>query len=229
MDMLQGSRRQHATYKERPVAFRQADGEVWFKGSAVLPFLGMNASCQCHLPAEFRQVFPDGVYVRSDRVLFWADKRDPTFAEWLRKTIGRCAAAQGAIGQPRTFKMLVEADLHRKVVDFVRSKFPQVLLVAGLGELQQTSELRISSWQKGYTKGQCDLLLLSAVGPYCGMALEFKSPNGNGALSEEQKRFLHQLVDQRWRVLISNDYDEIVMEVTRYMDGWGAATSKKNG
>ena len=37
------------------------------------------------------------------------------------------------------FKIENEFDLHRKVVDYVRRFYPQLLFIAGLGELQDTS------------------------------------------------------------------------------------------
>ena len=48
------------------------------------------------------------------------------------------------------FKIENEFDLHRKVVDYVRRFYPDLLFVAGLGELQDTSDKGIKSWQKSY-------------------------------------------------------------------------------
>ena len=55
------------------------------------------------------------------------------------------------------FKIENEYDLHTKVVEFVRKRYPSALITAGLGELQDTSRKRIDSWKKGYQKGQPDL------------------------------------------------------------------------
>ena len=49
--------------------------------------------------------------------------------------------------------LLDEKDLHYKVVDFLHTYHPEALIVAGLGELQDTIEKRIDAWRKGYTKG----------------------------------------------------------------------------
>ena len=43
-----------------------------------------------------------------------------------------------------------ETDLHCKVVHLIRTFYPKALIVAGLGENQDTPSKRIGSWKKGY-------------------------------------------------------------------------------
>ena len=71
-------------------------------------------------------------------------------------------------------------DLHVEVVKFIREKYPQAVLLPGLGEFQDTGDVRIKAWQKGYTSGQPDLLILypSANTNDIGLAIEFKHPSG---------------------------------------------------
>ena len=88
------------------------------------------------------------------------------------------------------FKIENEFDLHRKVVDYIRRFYPDLLFIAGLGELQDTSDKRIKSWQKGYQKGQPDLIITSHHKRYNGFCLEFKTPTGKGVLSEAQDQQL---------------------------------------
>ena len=57
----------------------------------------------------------------------------------------------------KVFKIENEFDLHTKVIDFIRRFFPYSMLVAGLGELQDTKSKRISSHKKGYQRGQPDI------------------------------------------------------------------------
>ena len=54
-----------------------------------------------------------------------------------------------------------ENDLHEKVVDCVRRFHPHAKMVAGLGELQSTSALRVEGFQKGYQKGTADLMIMN--------------------------------------------------------------------
>lgn len=54
----------------------------------------------------------------------------------------------------KMFKIENETDLHCKVVEYIHRFYQEVIIVAGLGELQDTSSKRISSWKKGYMKGQ---------------------------------------------------------------------------
>ena len=54
-----------------------------------------------------------------------------------------------------------EYDLHCKLVSFIRDKYKEALLIAGLGENQRTEQIRISSYKKGYMSGQCDLMIMN--------------------------------------------------------------------
>ena len=117
------------------------------------------------------------------------------------------------------FKIENEFHLHRKVVDYVRRFYPDLLFVAGLGELQDTSDKRIKSWQKGYQKGQPDLIITSHHKRYNGFCLEFKTPTGRGVLSEAQDQLLKKYADNGFKTLVSSDYDVIIREITAYCQG----------
>ena len=60
----------------------------------------------------------------------------------------------------KMFKIENETDLHYKVVDLIRRYYPDSILVAGLGENQDTEDKRLDSYKKGYTRGQPDLMVL---------------------------------------------------------------------
>jgi hypothetical protein len=115
------------------------------------------------------------------------------------------------------FNIANEKQLHNKVVEWIRRFHPEVVIVPGLGELQKTDEARMEAWAKGYTKGQADLLILASNDNYSGMCLEFKSPLGNGSLSDAQKAFLKRMHDNSFKVLVSNDYDEIIHAIMAYL------------
>jgi hypothetical protein len=114
--------------------------------------------------------------------------------------------------------LLNETDLHCKVVGFMRKYFPNCIIVPGLGELQFTPDRRIASFRKGYTAGQPDLLILNSHKQYTGFAIELKTPKGHGRVSDNQQAFLEDLQKAGWKTLVSNDYDEIVMELIRYFE-----------
>lgn len=54
--------------------------------------------------------------------------------------------------------------------------------ISGPGENKDTEQKRLTSWTKGCTKGQCDLLTLNNHKHYGELAIEF----GIGRLSSEQ-------------------------------------------
>ena len=113
-------------------------------------------------------------------------------------------------------QLLNETDLHHKVVDYLRRFFPHVLLMPGLGELQDTEEKRLDSWAKGYVGGTCDLMILYPNESYSGFGIEFKTPLGTGILKENQRKFLDRLQENGYKTLASNDYDEILKEIMDY-------------
>ena len=69
-----------------------------------------------------------------------------------------------------------ETDLNYKVVDFIRKFYPDSILVAGLGENQDTEDERLDSYKKGYVRGQPDLMVLNYHKDFEGLSIEFKSP-----------------------------------------------------
>ena len=80
----------------------------------------------------------------------------------------------------------------QKVVQYTKRFYPDALIIAGLGELQDTSCKRIQSWKKGYQKGQPDIIISNLHKYYNGFCIEFKTPNNNGFLSDAQKELLEQ-------------------------------------
>ena len=110
-----------------------------------------------------------------------------------------------------------EKQLHNQVVSWIRRFHPELVIVPGLGELQKTDEARMEAWAKGYTKGQADLLILHSNVDFAGMCFEFKSPLGSGTLSDTQEEFLFKMKKSGYYAMVSNDYDEIIDTIVRYL------------
>ena len=122
---------------------------------------------------------------------------------------------------PRNKMMLIanENDLHYKVVQLIRNYYPDALLVAGLGENQDTAEKRLDSYKKGYQRGQPDLMILNYHNTYKGFCIEFKSPTNYYQVSEAQLKMKEKYTLNNYKFLLSNDYDEISKELYEYMNG----------
>jgi hypothetical protein len=114
------------------------------------------------------------------------------------------------------FIMLTENDLHKRVVAFIRQYFDMAVINATLGELQTTDEKRIECKKLGYTAGASDLLIFNHNHQYNGFAIEFKNPNGKGVISEKQIINLSNMRRCTWKTIISDNYDELVMEIMKY-------------
>lgn len=114
-----------------------------------------------------------------------------------------------------TFHIQNEEDLHKKIVSFIRKRFPNSIIIASLGELQKTVGVRCKAKAFGYEKGSPDLIII------CGgrnLAIEFKSPLGKGCLSNEQKLVLERYRENQFHTLVSNDYDEILEKILTYFN-----------
>ena len=116
-------------------------------------------------------------------------------------------------------QVMNETDLHKKVVEYIRRFEPHVIIIPGLGEYQTSTSLRSSCYHKGYLGGQPDLLIINPHRRYQGLALEFKSPTGKGIVSDKQTSYLTKLDQSGYRCLVSNDYDEITVELAKYCRG----------
>ena len=112
-----------------------------------------------------------------------------------------------------------ETDLHYKVVDLIRRYYPDSILVAGLGENQDTEDKRLDSYKKGYMRGQPDLMVLDYHKDYKGLCIEFKSPTNNYHVSEAQKEMKKKYVNNGYAFILSNDYDKISKNIHEYMKG----------
>ena len=101
-----------------------------------------------------------------------------------------------------------ERDLHYRVVNFARTRCPNLTIIAGLGELQDSAPKRMDAWSKGYRKGQPDLIVL-ADGPCRLMTIELKAPSGGGEASAEQQAWLKHLEELGHCSLLSNDFERL--------------------
>ena len=119
----------------------------------------------------------------------------------------------------RMFKIANEMDLHCKVVHLIRNFYVDAIMVAGLGENQDTPYKRIISWKKGYLRGQPDLMILNYHKDYNGLCIEFKSPTNNYQISDAQKQMKERYKENCYKFILSNDYDYICMKLHKYMAG----------
>ena len=112
-----------------------------------------------------------------------------------------------------------ETDLHYKVVQLIRNYYPDSILVAGLGENQDTEDKRLDSYKKGYMRGQPDLMILDYHKDYKGLCIEFKSPTNNYNISEAQLKVKEKYLNNDYAFILSNDYDKISKTIHKYMAG----------
>ena len=112
-----------------------------------------------------------------------------------------------------------EKDLHYKVVQLIRTYYPDAILVAGLGENQDTEDKRLDSYKKGYQRGTPDLMILNYHRDYKGLCIEFKSPTNNYEVSESQLKMKEKYSQNNYAFILSNDYDKISKIIHKYFAG----------
>ena len=115
-----------------------------------------------------------------------------------------------------TFKSENETDLHTKVVFFPKKRYPHNIFSVGLGENQDSVNKRIDSFKKGYLRGNPDVIVHNLHKRDSGLAIEFKSPRGQGILSYNQSKMLRQYENNGFKTLVSNDYDHIIEQIIEY-------------
>ena len=93
----------------------------------------------------------------------------------------------------KQISLMNEQDLHYKVVDLIRSKFPDMLIIPGLGELQDTTVKRSVGYKSGYISGQPDLLILNKTKDYECFAIELKTPTGKGLIRDNHRKYCNIL------------------------------------
>ena len=146
------------------------------------------------------------------------------FRQWVFNTV---LPSIRKFGQYKMFdspwnKMIMisnEKELHYKVVNLIKNYYPDAILVAGLGENQDTEEKRLDSYKKGYQRGQPDLMILNYHKDYNGLCIEFKSPTNNYEVSESQLKMKEKYKKNSYVFILSNDYDSISKKIHKYMAG----------
>ena len=121
---------------------------------------------------------------------------DITWTEVREKAIGR------------------EDALHYRVVEYIRTTYPDAETIAGLGEHLQTSHQIKDGFLKGYKGGQPDIMVLRGLpnGNQDVFAIELKNPDGKGKLSQKQKDYHERLLQKcHVKTIVSNSYEEVVI------------------
>ena len=145
------------------------------------------------------------------------------FQDWVFKDVLPSIRKTGSYKLPelkslcgKQLKLLNETDLHYAVVRYIRRFHPEALIVAGLGEYQDTSFRRCDAYRKGYIGGQPDLIITNPMNGYNGFAIELKTPKGTGEIRSNQVTWLKLLRERGHRTMISNDYTDIVLRIDEY-------------
>ena len=230
-------------YEGNELAIIKKDDDIWFRAKTVANILNYSNHRKAiidHVEPEDKSLLNEINIGGNDSLpLTWNDKNSiyinesglyslilrsdmdeaKKFKRWVTKEVLPSIRKNGRYElNHKPFKMLAfsiqtEFDLHKKVVNFIRNNYPKALFTVTLGENQLSSDMRLRSYNLGYQKGSPDLIIQNLHNVYSGFAIEFKSPIGYGELSEHQNVMLQEYTNNGFKVLLSNDYDEIIKEM----------------
>ena len=134
----------------------------------------------------------------------------------------------------KSIKIEDEKTLNYEVVKFIREEYPGTIISTELTSCLPNQWLRNVGMKKGYTPGTPDLIIQAMSGSYIGFAIELKTPKGTGVLSKKQKIVLQKLERSNYKIIVSNNYSKIIIEISKYMDKvkekckfWGGMIMKK--
>ena len=235
------------TYENNELSVIKKGDDVWFKGKTVAEILEYKNTREAiidHVDSEDKMTLKNITYrssktlpQKNDHMVYINEsglyslilrsktEKAKEFKKWVTKEVLPSIRKSGRYElNHKPFKMLTfniqsEYDLQKKVVNYIKNHHPKALLNATLGENQITNSMRFKSYNMGYQKGSPDLIIQNLHKDYSGFVIEFKNPNGNGKLSEHQKAMLKEYKKNAFKVLVSNDYDEIITEIIHYFDG----------
>ena len=210
-------------------AYIDESGNPCFKAKEIASLLGYkdtDAVVRKHVDKEDKTTYPDsksgqvrwctflnacGLY----SLIFGSElKRAKNFKGWVTNELLPSIRKYGFYSifnnrNNNVFKIENYYDLHTKVIGYIKKFYPNVLLITGLGELQDTDNKRIKSFCKGYQKGQPDLIT-NLHKHYSGFCIEFKKPKNYGYTTKNYKM-------NDYKCLVFSVYDEIIHQITNYM------------
>ena len=224
-------------------SFLDAKQNIWFLGKEIATILGYCNISKCiwdHVPCEDKRIIS-----RSSKTEPQVQARNYTiinesglyslilssklasaerFKHWVTSKVLPSIRKHGyymSFNKPWNKMIMIgnETDLHYKVVNLIRRYYPDSILAAGLGDNQDTDDRRLDSYKKGYMRGQPDLMVLDCHKDYKGLCIEFKSPTNNYHVSKAQYVLMEKYSSKNFIFILSNDHDEICIEVHDYMKG----------
>ena len=222
--------------------FINNDSEIYFRGKDVARFLGYSdtvSAIRDHIDDEDKNKLEElwggispsltpneknTIYINESGlytlVLRSAKEEAKYFKKWITSEILPSIRKTGQYSTKlpihNQLSIMNEKDLHYNIIKIIRNIIPDALIIPGLGENQITSSLRCDAHSKGYCSGQPDILLLNYHKYFNGLAIELKTPKGNGILSDNQEIFLNRLSDNNYKIIVSNDFTDIILQLIEY-------------
>ena len=231
-------------YEENEITVIKCRDEIWFRGKDIAKALGYEKTRNAilkHVNDDDKSILEDlrrgpqirapfkneqggSIFINESGLysLIFGSKLESAkvFKRWVTSevlpSIRKTGRYNHKYSNMLTFKIENETDLHVKVVSFIKKRYPHSLFTVTLGQNQDTVHKRIDSFKKGYLRGSPDLIINNLHKHYTGFCIEFKNPKGNGVLSPDQSTILLRYQNNGFKILVSNDYDQIIEQIIEY-------------
>ena len=231
-------------YEENEITVIKCRDEIWFRGKDIAKALGYEKTRNAilkHVNDDDKSILEDlrrgpqirapfkneqggSIFINESGLysLIFGSKLESAkvFKRWVTSEVlpstRKTRRYNHKYDNTLTFKIENETDLHVKVVSFLKKRYPHSLFTVTLGENQDTAFKRIDSFKKGYLRGSPDLIINNLHKHYTGFCIEFKNPKGNGVLSPDQSMILLRYQNNGFKILVSNDYDQIIEQIIEY-------------
>jgi prophage antirepressor-like protein len=220
------------------------ENDIWFRGKDIATILGYTNTKKAiidHVDIEDKMKLNDlihsetlcltfnekqTIYINEfglySLVLGSKKKEAKQFKKWIISEVLPSIKQTDQYTQKNIIKpqlmILNEYDLHINIVTFIKKYYPESIIIPGLGELQDTSQKRCEAFHKGYTSGQPDIMIVNRHKVYTGLAIELKTPKNNGIVTVNQMKYHKSLIESGFKVIISNDYTDIILQLVEYFN-----------
>ena len=191
--------------------------EIWFPGKSNVRALGYantTKPTRNHINIEDKAIF--GQFKGKNNLFLSRNLHEKMVFHEVLPSIRKTGSYQLSRTVKNQIMLVLETDLHYKIVGYIKRFHPNALIKAGLGEHQDKEGKRIDAYRKGYWSGEPDLKILNLHKRYNDSYTEPKTPNGTTRVSDNQEKLLKRYEENGFKVPTSNDYNALRREVDEY-------------
>lgn len=138
------------------------------------------------------------------------------FREWLCDVL-ETIRTKDSIATVHNYNMHSEKELQKNFIRWLNKYFKHVPRTIGSWRNDMSQDEVKEMMQMGMLKGTPDIMIHKQYKKHIGLAVELKNPNGRGLVSEDQELMHERLEKEGFKVIVSNDFADLVYLVGTYL------------